>query len=548
MFDLEKFVKNQSGEDREGLENLVQSFAKNIQEKSDLAQKLEIAERQNRLLRKKLFGASSEKSKPAEPLIEGELPLFNEFELTAQECDKNKVVEEDDLTTNSEIPSAPLATGQSDKKRGRRKLSKDFPRVVVEHDLSEADKQCACGTAMTCIGVTTSEEVDYIPAQIRVIEHHCKKYLCEACAKAQKTDPAITVPSSTAKKPAALIEKSIASAGLLAHIAVSKFCDYLPLYRQEQIFRRLGLDLSRQTMSVWMLKVGEAIIPLVNLMQEEILNYDVAYADETTVQVLNEPGRRPQTKSYIWCFIGGAPEKAVAIYQYHPTRGGEVVSQFLESYRGGLHCDGYAAYHALIKSGQVTGLNCWAHVRRKFMEALPNGEEKGVAGYVVQQIRKLYYLEDLIKQRDLDEQAIRTVRQKMARPILETLKTYLDEKSRTSLPQGALGKAIAYTRQRWSYLLNYLEDGRYEIDNNRTERAIKPFVMGRNNWLFSHSVDGAHTSARLYSLIETAKMHLLNPVAYLKYLFAELPNCKTVQDYEALLPYNVQDPDLKISI
>ncbi len=543
MFDLEKFVKNQSGEDREGLENLVHSFSEKINESKVLSQKLEILQRQNRLLKKKLFGAGSEKIKPDEPLIDGELQLFNEFELTSQICDQN--APEDSSEETAMVSGEP---GEPVKKPGRRKLPKEFPRMVIEHDLSEEDKRCRCGSEMTCISVQTSEEIDYVPAQLRVIEHHCKKYLCEACAKAQQNDPAISVPSRTAKKPAMLIEKSIASAGLLAHIAVAKFCDYLPLYRQEQIFKRLGLDLSRQTMSVWMLKIGAAITPLINLMQEEILNHDVAYADETTVQVLDEPGRRAQTKSFIWCFIGGVPHKAVTIYQYHPTRRGEVVSQFLEGYRGGFHCDGYSGYQKLIQSGQVTGLNCWAHVRRKFIEALPNGEEKGVAGYIVQQIRKLYYLEKLIKQRDLENAAIKTIRQEMAKPILESLKIYLDEKARTSLPQGGLGKAIAYTRQRWRYLITYLEDGRYEIDNNRTERAIKPFVMGRNNWLFSQSVDGAHTSARLYSLIETAKMHLLNPVAYLKYLFTELPQCKTVSDYEALLPYNIENPDLKISI
>jgi len=541
MFYLEKFVKSQSGEDREGLENLVHSFAQKINESKILTQKLEIAQHQNRLLRKKLFGAGSEQSKPAEPLLDGELPLFNEFELTAQECEKTA---EENLDHSTHDTQPPVDSG---KKPGRRKLPKDLPRMVVEHDISEEEKQCDCGAEMTCIGVQTSEEIDYVPAQLQVIEHHCKKYLCEACAEAQKDDPALTVPHQTAKKPANVIE-SMASAGLLANIVVAKFCDYLPLYRQEQIFKRLGLDLSRQTMSVWMLKCGSAIVPLINLMQEEILNYDVAFADETTTQVLDEPGRRAQTKSYMWCFIGGAPHKAVAIYQYHPTRGGEVVNEFFEGYRGGLHCDGYKGYQKLIESGQVTGLNCWAHVRRKFIEALPNGEEKGVAGYVVGQIRKLYAIETWIKRRGCEDTEIKAIRQKMAKPILESLKTYLDEKARTSLPQGALGKAIAYTRGRWPYLITYLEDGRYEIDNNRAERAIKPFVMGRNNFLFSQSVDGAHASARLYSLIETAKMHLLNPVAYLKYLFTELPNCKTISDYEALLPYNISDPSLKISI
>ena len=542
MFDLEKFVKSQAAEEREGLKNLIHSFVQKIEESKVLSQKVDILQSELRALKKKLFGASSEKYKATEPLIEGELQLFNEFELTEQACDPSIVAEQND----TEIPADTEQSKNTDPKPGRRKLPKDLPRTILEHDLSTEEKQCVCGAEMICIGTQTSEEVDYIPAQLRVIEHHCKKYLCEACATAQRHDPSINVISKTAKKPLALIEKSMASAGLLAHIAVAKFCDYLPLYRQEQIFKRLGLDLSRQTMSVWMLKLGEAIIPLINLMQEEILNYDVAFADETTVEVLNEPGRRAQTKSFMWCFIGGVPHKAVIIYQYHPTRRGEVASRFFEDYRGGLHCDGYNGYQKLIESGQVIGLNCWAHVRRKFMEALPNGEEKGVAGYVVGQIRKLYLLESWSKQRDLEEEAIKRVRQKMAKPILEALKTYLDEKARTSLPQGALGKAIAYTRQRWKYLVTYLEDGRYEIDNNRTERAIEPFVIGRNNWLFSQSVDGAHTSARLYSLIETAKMHLLNPVAYLKYLFTELPHCKTVSDYENLLPYNIDGPNLKI--
>lgn len=541
--DLEDFVKNHEGESRVIAEGLVQTVVQKNDENKILHQKVEYLQHEIRLLKKKLFGASSEKQPDTIVAHQNDLQLFNEFELAAQELSDIADLEPDQLPT-AEINSS----ASPSKKPGRKKLPAGLPHIVVEHDLSAEEKRCPCGAEMACIGTQTSEELDYIPAQLRVLEHHCKKYVCEACAKAKESDSDISVTNKTAKKPAQIIEKSFASTGLLAQIVVSKFCDHLPLYRQEQIFRRLSLGLSRQTMSGWMLQLGEAIIPLINLMQEEILNYDVAFADETTVQVLNEPGRRAQTKSFMWCFLGGAPEKFVAIYQYHPSRAADVAEKFFAGYRGGLHCDGYGGYRALLKSPEITGLNCMAHVRRKFIEALPNGEEKGVSGVVVQKIRELYHIEEQLKRRLADPDQIKETRQRLSKPILESLKSYLDEKARVSLPQGALGKAIAYARSRWRYLINYLTDGRYEIDNNRCERAIKPFVCGRANWLFSHSVDGAHASARLYSLIETAKIHHLNPAAYLKHVFTELPNCKRLEDYEALLPYHIQQVNLKISV
>ncbi len=543
MIDLEAFVKNLEGESRVIAGELVQTVVQKSDENKILQQTIDYLKNQNRLLRKKLFGASSEKlSDNTAVAHQPDLQLFNEFELAAQELSSAEKPPSDQTTPADLNPST-----STPHKPGRKRLPAQLPHVIIEHDLSAEEKRCCCGTEMVCIGTQTSEELDYVPAQLRVLEHHCRKYICEACAKAKENDPDISVTNKMAKKPASIIEKSFASTGLLTQIVVSKFCDHLPLYRQEQIFRRLSLDLSRQTMSVWMLQLGEAIVPLINLMQEEILNYDVAYADETTVQVLNEPGRRAQTKSFMWCFLGGAPEKFVAIYQYHPSRAGEIAGNFFEGYRGGLHCDGYGGYNALLKSSEIIGVNCMAHVRRKFMEALPNGEEKGVSGAVVQKIRELYQIEEMLKRRQADAAQIRETRQRLSKPILESLRRYLDEKARVSLPQGALGKALAYARQRWKYLVTYLEDGRYEIDNNRTERAIKPFVCGRANWLFSQSVAGAHASARLYSLIETAKMHQLNPAAYLKHIFTELPNCKTIEDYENLLPYHVKDTILKIS-
>lgn len=536
MNKLEEFVKNTSGETRTVLEELVHSMADIIKQNKMLQQHIDYYKHDNKLLRKKLFGSSSEKTNKDIEQSQTDLQLFNEFELVSQQV-------EIDMPLPTVDPH-PVSKNKS----GRKGLPAHIQRIIVEHDLSEEEKICPCGSAMEYIGAQTSEELEYIPATLKAIEHRCKKYICKACVKKHEDNPAIPVSSKEAKKPPQLIPKSFASSSLLAQIAVSKFCDHLPLYRQEQIFSRLAVHLSRQTMSLWMLKVGEAITPLINLMQDEILNYDIAFADETTVQVLNEPNRRAQTKSYMWCFIGGPPDQRVIIYQYYPSRAGDIPNQFFVDYQGALHCDGYGGYNGLFQSENIIGINCFAHVRRKFIAALPNGKEKGVAGYAVQMIRLLYQIEANLKLQQANFETIRVIRQQQAKPILERLESYLNEKSKTVLPKSKLGEAIAYTLKRWPYLLSYLKDGRYEIDNNRSERAIKPFVCGRKNWLFANCVDGAHASAKIFSLIETAKMHGLNPVTYLTHVFKELPTCRTLSDYELLLPYHIKDDRLKISI
>lgn len=537
MNSLEKFVKGTEGETREMLDAFVHSFADTIKEKKVLEQKVDFLAHELRLLKKKLFGSRSERMEPKIPL-QDDIQLFNEFELLAQ-------------TIPPEEPILPSMTEEtkasSSKKPGRKRLPTNLPRLVIEHDLSEQDKHCGCGAEMECIGTQVSEELEYVPAQLQVLEHRCKKYICAACAKEKINNPALAVTSKTAKRPAQLIEKSIASPTLLAAIAVAKFNDHLPLYRQQAIFERVGVSLSRQTMSEWMIRCGEAIIPLINLLQDTILNYDVAFADETTLQVLNEPQRRAQSKSYMWCFIGGAPDQRAIIYQYYPTRAGDVVNQFFVDYQGALHCDGYSGYNDLLSSNRIIGLNCLAHVRRKFVEALPGGEEKGVSGHVVKLIRVLYRIEEKLKEQNSNAATIKITRQQQAKPLLEQFKNYLDDRVKVVPPASAVGKAIHYTLKRWPYLVTYLEDHRYEIDNNRTERAIKPFACGRKNWLFANSVGGAHASARLFSLVETAKANGLNSFIYLTHIFKELPNCKTLPDYEALLPWNFKEVFLKNS-
>ena len=503
------------------------AIAIRLKEINLLKQKIDYIQQDNRLLRKRLFGSTSEKTKNDDPPYQTE--LFNEFELCAQQI---------------EIDEPPLAEGPTPKPTakkhpGRKPLPLHLPRKVIEHDLSDVEKQCDCGSEMEYLGTQVNEELEYQPAKLTVLEHHCKKYGCPQCNAANKKDPAVKAQLRTAKKPKQLIPKSYATPSLLAAIATGKFCDHLPLYRLEGIFKRSLVDLSRQTMSTWMLKVGEAVIPLVNLLQDQILDYDVAYADETTLQVLHEPERRAETKSYLWCFIGGPPERRSIIYQYHASREGQIPTIFFEGYQGALHCDGYAGYAQLLTSPEITGINCMAHVRRKFIEALPQGKEKGVSGWVVRLVRELYKIEEGLKAGHATPDQIQKTRQEKAKPLLEKLQGYLDEKAFSVPPQSKVGKAIQYTRKRWKHLTTYLDDGRYEIDNNRAERAIKPFVMGRKAWLFANSQAGAHASARLFTLIESARANELEPSTYLEHIFKELPNCTTTEDYESLLPWNV---------
>ena len=533
---LQKLIDNTPEEQQEILSQLVAKVAEfaDYQRKTD--EVISTLRYQNRLLRQQLYGSSSEKLLDDKSPEQSELEVFDEFSLCAIQVEL------------PEPPASEAVAVTPEKSRPKKKpLPKNLPRKVIEHDLPEEEKQCVCGNHMEYIGADVSEKLDYQRAKVTVIEHHCKKYGCATCNEASKKNPVAKAQMKVATKPPQIIPKGIATPSLLAQIITAKFCDHLPLYRQAQIFNRQGINLSRQTMCDWVLKVSKAVVPLVNLLQEKILEYDVAFADETTLQVLNEPGRKAQTKSYMWSFIGGPPDQRVLIYQYHTGRQGDIAKQFFDGFSGGLHCDGYAGYEKLTKSNEITGVNCWAHCRRKFVEALPNGKEKGISRHAIRTLRKLYQLEESLKTTNATSLQIKQARQKTAKPILDELGKYLAEKQKIVPPKSPVGIAISYTLKRWPQLITYLEDGRYEIDNNRSERAIKPFVMGRKAWLFANSQAGAHTGARLFALIETAKANDLNPWHYLRYIFEKLPLCKTVEHYEALLPWHAASEIEKFS-
>ena len=470
------------------------------------------------------YAASSEKLSP------DQISLFDEAELDG-EAEPYSVV--DVLIDDDEITVA----AHKRKKRGRKPLPDHLPRVDVVHVLAEDERRCDHdGRLLTEIGEVISEQLDIIPAKIQVTRHIRKKYACD-CGHCIKTAPL----------PAQPIPKSMASPGLLAHITVSKYQDALPLYRQETILQRIGVDIPRATMANWMIRVGQLVQPLINLMQDRLLSHDIIQMDETTVQVLKESGKKAQSKSYLWLQRGGPPEHPVVLYHYDPGRGAEVAKRLLAGFQGYLQTDGYNGYNAAVVENDLIHVGCMAHARRRFHDAVKaqgKNKTRGQAHRGLTLIQKLYRVEKQARKRTPEERYAQ--RQLHAKPILEEIKTWLENVLPQVPPSSVTGKALSYLHNEWDKLIRYLDDGRLEIDNNAAENAIRPFVVGRKNWLFSDSVKGVTASANLYSLIETAKANGLEPYAYLRYLFTELPKAETVDAIEALLPGKLDADQIKI--
>ena len=468
------------------------------------------------------YAASSEKLSP------DQIGLFDEAEF-----DYKAAAGTDAEADGDEITVA----AHKRKKGGRKPLPDHLPRIDVIHELPESERRCDHdGQLLTEIGEVISEQLDIIPAKIQVIRHIRKKYAC-GCGQSIKTAPL----------PAQPIPKSMASPGLLAHIAVSKYQDALPLYRQETILQRIGVDIPRATLANWMIQAGHLIQPLINLLHEQLLSYDIVQMDETTVQVLKEPGRKAQSKSYLWLQRGGPPEHPVVLFHYDPGRGAEVAERLLAGFTGYLQADGYDGYNAAVAENDLIHVGCMAHARRKFSDAVKaqgKNKKRGKAHRGLNLIGKLYRVEK--KARKLDPEKRQAYRDRYARPILDEMRSWLDHVLPRVPPTSTTGKALHYLHNEWPRLIRYLDDGRLEIDNNLAENAIRPFVIGRKNWLFANSVRGVKASANLYSLIETVKANGLEPYAYLRYLFAELPKAETVDGIEALLPRILNKDQIKI--
>lgn len=415
------------------------------------------------------------------------------------------------------------------RKKGRKALPKDLPRQQIVYELPESERVCACGCQLVHIGNECTEQLDIIPAKLYVIEHIQKKYACKHCKETIKT----------AKKTAQPIPKSIAAPGLLANVLTQKYQFHLPLYRQEQQLKAIGADIPRATLSHWVIQCGKLLQPLVNLLQDEILNYDVAYSDESTVQVLKENGKTAESTSYMWVFGGGPPKRFGYVYQYFPNRKHDIAVDYFIDFKGYLHCDGYQAYDKLAeKNTQAIQVGCWYHVRRKFVEAAKVSKKPGLANWYIKQIQRLSKIEKFVAENLHKAEEIKNYRHTHAKGVIEKIQEKLKEQINQVPPQSTLGKAIAYALNQWPKLLVYLTDGRLEISNNRIERAIRPFALGRKNWLFANSVQGAKAAANIYSLIETCKAHQVNPYDWLRDTLTKIPVCEKLEQFEALLPFN----------
>ncbi len=516
---LKALVLEQAGQLQDVTEHVAQLTADNARYQARI---LTLTEQLNLALARR-YAARSEKISP------DQLPLFDEAEVEAADADIDLQEQDGDAEAGAGADTVEIAS-HTRNRRGRKPLPESLPRVEVVHDLPEAERVCPHdGQALKEIGETVCEQLDIVPATIRVIRHIRRKYACD-CGQCIKTAPLAPQP----------IPKSLAAPGLLAHVAVSKYQDALPLYRQEQILTRIGVDIPRATLAHWMIRAGDLVQPLINLLRDTLLGYDVIQMDETPVQVLKEPGKTPQSKSYLWVQRGGPPDRPVLLYDYDPSRSGAVPRRLLADYTGTLQTDGYEGYRAVVEANGIHHVGCMAHARRRFADAVKaQGKKKkaGVAQHGLALIQKLYRIEK--QARDLAPKDRKAYRDCHARPVLDKLRAWLDTQLPQVPPQTATGKALNYLNDQWGRLVRYLDDGRIEIDNNRTENAIRPFVVGRKNWLFSDSVKGVTASANLYSLIETAKANGLEPYAYLCEAFTRLPTAATVADFEALLPFNI---------
>ena len=467
------------------------------------------------------FGARSEKFNSDQLSL-----LFNEAEVFADQRSNNT------SSDNSESnPTGKTKVNSHDRRKGGRKpLPDHFPRVEVIHTLDEGECQCNhCHSQLHIIGEKASEQLDIVPATIRVIRHIRKTYGCANCKQSIKS----------ARLPAQLIPGSIATPGTVSHIVVGKYVDGLPLYRQEQGMKRMGIELPRSTLANWMIKAGLLVQPLINLLRDQLLSYDIINMDETRCQVLKEPGKTPQSQSFMWVQRGGPPDTPIILFAYDPSRSQQVPVRLLPDYNGYLQTDGYDGYNKVCSQNDITQLGCWAHARRKFDEALKSqGKLKtkkvSLAAVGLKRIQCLYAVERQAKA--LTPVQRYELRQSRSMPILNDLRKWLDQHLLVVVKQSALGKAIHYLDKQWDKLIIYTEDGRLRMDNNLIENAIRPFVIGRKNHLFSDTVSGAKASANLYSLIETAKANGLEPYQYLKTVFTELPKATCVEDIEVLLP------------
>ena len=457
----------------------------------DLARDLQLVRQEFMLLRRKQFGPSSERHNQGQGfLFDG---MFEVVEPQPKE-ESQKSME------------------KKNKGHGRRKLPKKLPRKVILHDLDESEKTCpCCGEGLTRIGENSLEQLDYTPASLYVLNHVTPQYACKHCADSKPISK---------ERPLLPIEKGLAGPGLLAHVAVSKYADHLPLNRLENILSRHGVDITRSTMCDWMRQTADLLWPLYVLMREEVLASRAIHTDDTPVG-LREKGRKTNRTSHVWVYLGDE-QHPYTVYDFSEGRQQKVVTDFIDGKLNGyMHADAYKGYDTVYADGTVREVGCWSHLRRKFTDAAGSNS---LADDAIEIIGRLYGIEKTAKKKreeyKNDDEGFyeyrRKLRQEQSVPIICEFKAWLDANKDNILPKSLIGKAFTYSLNQFDAMLRYTEQGYLEIDNNAAERALRHVVVGKNNWQHFGSPRGGRTAAVLYSFIMSARQNNVEPFRYMR--------------------------------
>jgi transposase len=486
---------------------------------------------QIKIMNARFFGAKSEKISPYQ------ISLFNDMESSVP-------VQEKEPQIHDVLP-------RKRKKKSSVDYSK-FETVVIEHVLEEKDRICfACGEKLTEMGVETKHVIRLVPAHLVVEEHRRHVYGCKSCSKANAQDAATPVNIIKSPLPKFLFSKSFASPSLLAHIIYQKYCLALPLYRiANDLKSQTGLTLTRQTMAGWVIGAHERWLAMIYaLMKAELLKRDIIHCDETRTQVLKEPERAPSKNSYMWLFAGAKCDLPIYIFEYHMTRSRSVVTGFLDGWAGTIITDGYAAYDNL--GSNICRVSCLVHIRRKFSDVIKGLDKDKLAAMpgvisteALRQIEEIFHVDNGFEGMSADQK--KQARLEKLKPKMDMFVAWCKVKRAEVTPSMALANALNYAIGQWSNLENMLLDGRLPIENNLAENAIRPFAIGRKNWLFSDTQKGAYASAAMYSILTTAKANGLKPREYLEWLFAEMPSTENLKDRSVLsrfLPWSDMVPE-----
>ena len=491
---------------------------------------------QYELSKAKLFGKSSEKNIPGQ-MCWDDLPLFNEAEALREPLNIEPDLEE--LVTKTKP------------KKSKKKNIKSLPVIEERFQLSEEEKICdKCGEILHDMKEEVRLQLEVIPASVRVHKYISHVYACRSCEKTGESNIVIAP-----GVPAPVIPKSIASPSLIADMIAKKYVDATPFYRQEQNNKRYGIPVTRNNMCNWSIKVANAYFKFVtNRMRELLYQEPVIHCDETHLEVLNEPGRSAHVKSYVWVTTSAEYQKGfkIALYHYSETRSDAEARRILKGYEGYVMCDGYAVYDSIGKRGKkgedalaIKSVACLVHVRRKFTDALkllkPENRKGTSSAMAVEKIGKIFHIDNQWNELEYKERYIR--RQEQLKPALDDFFAWAEEESLLALPKSKYGQAIEYARNQKEKVMRVLEDGRLELDNSLAERTVKPFVIGRKNWIFANTAGGAEASCILYSIVESAKLNGLIPFEYLKYILEIMPTMKlNEENLDKILPWSQELP------